>query len=801
MKKFIISPDDKILIGKNLPHKSIQDGDFEDIISHWRKYEQSPCWKATVIKGNGVKPGLNISKIQSGGNEIVTFHTKELYHKDINNLNENDILNWQFSAQTEYQCDGFVSLSLVFENTEIILANKIKIANAPEPFQVYSGTFRITKEYAVLIKNQMPFVKLTLESNYKINVYIDWIDLYLSNNKNELWKVSGNTNDDGILITWKNNYKCDVYRSDYERKNFELIGKNISEKQFLDTNIINGKTYFYIVSISDDITKTSSQQISIRKIDTAISIPPKNFIAIGNDWTISLQWDCDDGDIDYYNIFRKNVTNNNMAIIASGIKTTCYTDTLPIKNIENIYQVQSVDFSGNKSELSDIACAKVNAILGSSFSDLILPLPITDSIKSDGIWGDTSCLPRDINNGIEDNTWSYWCGVPVKGKDNKYHMTVSRWPENSRQGHWAWPFSTVASTVSDNALGPYKVERELAYDYANGMGHNPTIIYMNDGSYLLYTLVNHKMSLVDFMPSIFSSKSPAGPWKYKGDMFFDIDLKKYPPNMLFAISNNLSGIQEPDGSMVFVTRNGATIKSDSGILGPYRVLNDEIKTNKTLPFEYQKFVYEDPFFWKDEVQYHMIINAFLNFTAMYFRSPDGINWYYQTGFAYTPLSTVYENEVRNLWHKMERPAVLLDERKRASHLALAVIDWAKEKDYGNDNHSSKNQILPLVVQKHLTKLNSEKISENSKKIEILVHKELDFDPTDIDLNNIFFGAAKEVDFGRGGKLIEHFIHKDGLVLVFDGNGTGLNGSEENFAAKLISYTKTDKKLIIGYVSV
>ena len=93
------------------------------------------------------------------------------------------------------------------------------------------------------------------------------------------------------------------------------------------------------------------------------------------------------------------------------------------------------------------------------------------------------------DNGIEDSEWSYWGGRPVEDKDGKYHMIVTRWPANALKGHWDWPNSTVAYTVSDKPTGPYRVKRDLAYTYHDGLGHNPDIILLNDGTYMFYSLI------------------------------------------------------------------------------------------------------------------------------------------------------------------------------------------------------------------------------------------------------------------------------------------------------------------------
>ena len=193
--------------------------------------------------------------------------------------------------------------------------------------------------------------------------------------------------------------------------------------------------------------------------------------------------------------------------------------------------------------------------------------------------------------------------------------------------------------------------------------------------------------------------------------------KNYP--IAYRLERNLSGVQQENGDFLFVTKAGAMMKSTSGILGPYEVVSGTINENKTIPEPYRNANYEDPALWYDGVQYHMLINAFLEYYAIYLRSPDGVNWSYDAGFAYTPTCTQYENGARTFWYKVERPNVIQDEFGRATHLHLAAVDAVKEIDYGNDDHSSKNLIIPLVVPKQAEILSQ----KNGSEIRLLIRAE------------------------------------------------------------------------------
>jgi hypothetical protein len=341
--------------------------------------------------------------------------------------------------------------------------------------------------------------------------------------------------------------------------------------------------------------------------------------------------------------------------------------------------------------------------------------------------------------------------------------------------------------VADRPTGPYRVVADLAYDYRDGLGHNANIIPLNDGRYAMYVLIQWK-------PMILTADTMNGPWTVEGEIQINLESPLVDQARPFRYGNNLTGVQCEDGRFLIVTKAGAVMRSTGGILGPYEVVTKDVNHNSTVP-DHLKSNYEDPAFWYDGVQYHMLINANYTRQAIYLRSPDGINWNYETGFAFTPNCTVYEDGTRTFWHKVERPNVLQDAYGRATHLSLAVIDVPKADDYGNDRHSSKHIILPLTVPRRLTLLSKGPVTANTREINVLIHSEDGFDAAmDLDIESLQFGGSEAVNFGGGAKITGTRLHEEGLVLVFGGD----NGiTEKNFAGKLIGREK-DGALIVGY---
>lgn len=771
---------DTVLIGRDIPRDCVLDGDFDQIQAGWRNPEPSPHWTTRVVEGGG-KIGFALGKMMNDGAAVAAFESTMLDHTELKELAPGDVLAWRFASNTEYPCDGRVSLALVFGDQERAVAGRVKVPNGPEKPRVYEGYYTVTAEES---ERGMPKAKFTLESTHGIKVYIDWVDLTVL--QGERCELAANAVDAGVELTWNGDEEAayTVFRSDEERKGYQKVAEGVRDNRWVDRSVINGRPYFYAVTHGS----SASPVVTVRKIDSVPPSAPRAVRASGGDWVVKLAWEAADDDVEYYRIHRGDADGEHMACIAPHVIAERFEDALPIKGSDNVYAVQAVDYSGNEGPLSNTAAARTQAVRGASFSDLILPMPIHRQLRSD-VWGAEHVRPRDPDNGVEDPFWSYWGGKVIRDpSDGRYHINVVRWPEDDRKGHWAWPYSTTAHAVSDTPTGPFKIVDEIAYDYHDGLGHNANIIPLNDGRYAMY-------SLIEWKPMILTADTMNGPWKLEGEIEIQYDNPLVDKPRTYRYRNNLTGVQCDDGSFLMVTKAGAVMHSTTGILGPYEVLTRDVNHNPTVP-RHLKTNYEDPAFWYDGVQYHMMINANGTRRAIYLRSLDGINWKFETGFAFTPTCTVYEDGTRTFWYKVERPNVLQDEYGRATHLSLAVMDVPKADDYGNDSHSSKHLVIPLTVPRRLTMLNKDPVGAEIRRIEVLIHSEEGFDAQEnLDLESLRFGASEEVNFGRGCRVAATERHGDDLILVFDGAGNGIG--DQNFAGKLIG-TTTYGELVVGY---
>ncbi len=405
-------------------------------------------------------------------------------------------------------------------------------------------------------------------------------------------------------------------------------------------------------------------------------------------------------------------------------------------------------------------------VKGARFMDRFESMP--DGILSSNVWGASNVVPRIVDNGIESDRYSFWGGNIIKGDDGKFHLFVCGWPENSPKGHMFWSKSTVFHTISDKLQGPYKIIGSV------GKGHNPEVYRLDDGRYIVYVIDGY-----------YIADNIDGPWVY--GVF---DFNKRDRKIIEGLSN-LTFARRQDGSRLMVCRGGGIWISKDG-LSSYNQLTDK----RVYPAVEGRF--EDPVVWRDSLQYHLIVNDWLGRIAFYQRSKDGIKWVTEQGEAYVPGVSFHKDGKVENWFKYERIKVFQDNEGRVVQTNFAVIDTIKWDDLPNDNHSSKNICIPMNKGLILSVLNTKPITSVTKRIEVIIKGEKDFDPkNDIDIKSLRFGSYNEVNFGRGCKPLNSRVLGNDLIVTFNGKGSGID--EDEFAPKMIGNDRNGK-LLFGYAS-
>lgn len=350
-------------------------------------------------------------------------------------------------------------------------------------------------------------------------------------------------------------------------------------------------------------------------------------------------------------------------------------------------------------------------------------------------WGGDNVKPRDVRNGMEEPDYSYWGGNIVY-VDGRYHLFVARWKESEPKGHMFWPNSEIAHCVSPRSDGDFKFVEVI------GPGHNPELFRCKDGSFAVYCIDSKSQA------HVYRSATVNGPWKYER-LPLDLNGRK-----LIEGESNFSFTRRPDGSVLAVCRGGAIWLSEDGIK-PFVMM-----TGRVYPDVAGRF--EDPVLWRDEVQYHLVVNDWLGRVAWYLTSPDGFNWTTQPGEAYRPGIARVAGGVTNEWFKYERMRVTTDVYGRVFQANFAVIDCVKRDDRGGDIHSSKNITVPVNPGRRV-----QTFRKTRRGWEMRIMKERGFNPlTDVDVESVTFGPQSMVAFGAGVKPVGTDEANGDLVLIF-----------------------------------
>lgn len=410
---------------------------------------------------------------------------------------------------------------------------------------------------------------------------------------------------------------------------------------------------------------------------------------------------------------------------------------------------------------------------GGQFMDRILPME--GSVVSSDVWGAPGVLPRLVDNGVEDATYSYWGGNIMKDDDGRYHLYVAGWLESSGKGHATWSSgSMVYHAVADNVSGPYTNIATL------GKGHNPETYRAKDGTYVIY-VINGR----------YTSSSLDGDWSY-GKFVFDRRGRELIAGNDTTVSlSNCTFAVRQDGSLLMLDRGGGVWISSDGLNDPWHHLTD------ATVYSGNRRYFEDPVVWRDSLQYHMIVNDWNARIAYYSRSIDGLNWVTEAGTAYQPGVARHADGHVEEWYKYERPKVFLDESGRAAYFNLAVIDTIKSEDKGSDNHSSKNIVMPLNRGMLLEVVGDTPIDALTTSIKVRVKAEPGFSPASLDLQSLVFGSHAKVNYGNGFTVTASEYDGDDLILTFSGQSGASGITAAEFAPKLIGKDKSGN-MVYGY---
>ena len=180
-------------------------------------------------------------------------------------------------------------------------------------------------------------------------------------------KISEVVSGDGFVrIRWqpytgKDFKEYQVLRTEGYDKDFEIVARisQASAAQFIDSDIVNGKTFYYcmrIKDVGDNISRRTPDVVG-KPRDQKPPEAPKNARAEGRNNSVLLSWQrCADADVEQYRIRMHEGEisgGSKFKLIASIAAKDMFLNTFEVKNLKNgkvyYFTVSAVDFSGNES--------------------------------------------------------------------------------------------------------------------------------------------------------------------------------------------------------------------------------------------------------------------------------------------------------------------------------------------------------------------------------------------------------------------------------------------------------------------
>ncbi len=176
--------------------------------------------------------------------------------------------------------------------------------------------------------------------------------------------LSATAGDTEIVLSWTPNttdsvaqYK--IYRSLTQGGGYTNTA-NVTTANFTDTGLMNGWTYYYVVTTFDTAGGESAYSSEVYAMP--IGDPPDaptGLTATPGISQVSLNWnDNNEIDLDYYEIYRSEVSGSGYTLVGTS-ETSDFINTANITNgIRYYYVVKAVNYAGQKSGYSNEANAR-----------------------------------------------------------------------------------------------------------------------------------------------------------------------------------------------------------------------------------------------------------------------------------------------------------------------------------------------------------------------------------------------------------------------------------------------------------
>lgn len=145
---------------------------------------------------------------------------------------------------------------------------------------------------------------------------------------------------------------------------YEELVSGLATNGYLDTAVINGRTYFYRVTAVDAEGRESELSVEVRAMPTSEDRPPptpSNLVAVPTTGAIDISWIVildSPPDVSHYAIYRSDGAESPFVLLASTPDLAfSYQDTAVTDGVVYTYLVRAVDDAGQESGDSNLATA------------------------------------------------------------------------------------------------------------------------------------------------------------------------------------------------------------------------------------------------------------------------------------------------------------------------------------------------------------------------------------------------------------------------------------------------------------
>jgi len=346
--------------------------------------------------------------------------------------------------------------------------------------------------------------------------------------------LNWNDNGEGDLAGY-NIYRSTVSGGPYTKQNGPLL----TSSAYIDNNVTNGTTYYYVVTAVDASTNQSgySSQVSA----TPVNLPPAaptGLSAIAGNGTVSLNWNNNgESDLAGYNIYR-SITSDSGYVKRNGslLTSSDYVDNTVTNGTTYYYVVTAVDTGSIESAYSSQVSATPSPTAGQDPYPGPNPHPIPGRIESENYdSGGEGFAYHDTTSSNSGNQYR---------TDN---VDVETCGEGGYNIGWIEPGEWLEYVVNVASPGTYNVELRVASQSSGGTMHiefggvnvTGTVSIPSTGGWQTWTSVFVSDVVLSAGPQIMRISMDSSGWNFNWvELTSTVDIPPAAPTGLSASASD-----------------------------------------------------------------------------------------------------------------------------------------------------------------------------------------------------------------------------------------------------------------------